>query len=352
MSNKYLLVKNYIKSLPLGRKIRDLYQKRGFNRGNAAKAFRRYYGEDSGLDKEKIIIDMLGEAKRYGFGFDEYHMYHFEKMPLEERRTYVSDKERINYCERMNSYRNMILFDDKGLTYSFFRRYYHRDLVEVFSKREYELFAAFLKKHPKFIVKPFDGACGVGVRILDASGSAPETIFRALRKRYGKGFVVEELIIQHPEMARLHPQSVNTLRIPTIHYGEDVEIIHPFIRIGRGESVVDNGWSGGICCGIDPETGTVFSASDENGEDYTVHPDTGVNLIGYQVPRWEEATALAKELAGVLPDNHYTGWDLALTKDGWVMQEANDRGGFLGFQITSKKGFRPEIEEIVHRLGV
>ena len=32
MSNKYLLVKNYIKSLPLGRKIRDLYQKRGFNR--------------------------------------------------------------------------------------------------------------------------------------------------------------------------------------------------------------------------------------------------------------------------------------------------------------------------------
>ena len=91
--------------------------------------------------------------------------YHFEKMPLEERRTYVSDKERINYCERMNSYRNMILFDDKGLTYSFFRRYYHRDLVEVFSKREYELFAAFLKKHPKFIVKPFDGACGVGVRI-------------------------------------------------------------------------------------------------------------------------------------------------------------------------------------------
>lgn len=58
------------------------------------------------------------------------------------------------------------------------------------------------------------------------------------------------------------------------------------------------------------------------------------------------------ELADVLPDNHYTGWDLALTDNGWVLQEANDRGTFILFQITEKKGFKQEIEEIVHELEV
>lgn len=164
--------------------------------------------------------------------------------------------------------------------------------------------------------------------------------------------MVEELIIQHPEIGRLHPQSVNTLRVPTICYKDRVEVIHPILRVGRGNAIVDNGGSGGICCGIDPDTGITFSAADESGNSFIRHPDTGLELIGYQVPRWEEAKKLVRELAYILPDNHYTGWDLALTIDGWVLQEANDRGTFILFQITTGVGFKPEIEKIVNELGV
>ena len=85
---------------------------------------------------------------------------------------------------------------------------------------------------------------------------------------------------------------------------------------------------------------------------YETHPDTGARLIGYSVPDWQEAKDLAMELARVLPDNKYTGWDLAHTKDGWVMQEGNDRGDFDIFQLTSNSGFRSEIEKIVTELGV
>ena len=82
------------------------------------------------------------------------------------------------------------------------------------------------------------------------------------------------------------------------------------------------------------------------------HPDTGVVLLGYRVPFWEEAKAFVCELAQVIPDNHYTGWDIALTDKGWVLQEGNDRGGFMLIQITTGKGFRPEIDRIIKKLGV
>ena len=351
MGRAYLIIKNAVKANPIGKKLRDLWQKRCFTKKNAEKAFDRYY-VGTKLDRDKTVEDMLFEAKKYGLGFNEYHMYHFETMPIEKRRTFVSDLERISYCERMNNMRNMIYFDDKGKTYELFKKYYHRDLIEIFSAQGIKEYSKFISKHPRFIVKPFDGACGIGIKIIDSKGKDEKILFQKLLGKYPKGFVIEELIIQHPDMRKLHPQSVNTLRVPTIKYTDRVEIIHPILRVGRGNAVVDNGGAGGICCGINPTTGVTFSAADENGERYNIHPDTGIELVGFQVPFWQEASALVSELAQVLPDNHYTGWDLALTKDGWILQEANDRGTFILFQITTGEGFRSEIEKIVKELGV
>ena len=352
MARSGLLIKNTIKSFYLGKKLRDMYQRRGFTKKAAEKAFDIYYGENSKLDKNKIVNDMLQEARKYSFGFDEYHMYHFENMLFEDRRTYVSDRERITYCERMNNMKNMIIFDDKGLTYQTYKQFYNRDLLEIFNEKDFDRFSHFIKKHVNFIVKPFDGACGVGIKIINSKGKDEKSIFNGLLKEYSRGLVVEELIKQKQEMSMLHPQSVNTLRVPTIKYPDHVDIIHPILRIGRGNAVVDNGGSGGICCGIDVSTGKTFSAVDEYGNSYTSHPDTGIELIGYQIPLWNEAKNLVKELAEILPDNHYTGWDLALTDNGWILQEANDRGTFILFQITSDRGFRAEVEKIIDKLGV
>ncbi len=41
---------------------------------------------------------------------------------------------------------------------------------------------------------------------------------------------------------------------------------------------------------------------------------------------------------------------LALTTEGCLLQEANDRVTFILFQITSGEGFRGEIERIVKEL--
>jgi hypothetical protein len=122
-----------------------------------------------------------------------------------------------------------------------------------------------------------------------------------------------------------------------------IEVLHPFLKIGRGDSVVDNGGAGGILCAIDPQTGVVTHTGDENGNVFEVHPETGEQIIGFTIPRWNEVSDLVKELAQITPSNRYTGWDIALSNDGWVLVEANARGQFIGWQLTTQVGFKEEI---------
>lgn len=190
------------------------------------------------------------------------------------------------------------------------------------------------------------------MKIIDSAGKSPIELIEKLDDEYRKGCVVEELIIQSQELAKFHPNSVNTVRITTILYKNRTDIIYPFFRTGRGDSIVDNGGAGGIINAIEPSTGIIYASADEMGIHYTEHPETHYQLIGYQMPYWNEAVELAKELAQVMPDNHYCGWDLALTDQGWVLQEANDRGEFIGFQLPTRKGFRKELMSILQELGV
>lgn len=322
------------------------------SRADAEATVKKYLGDTISDERlNEIVDDMLVEAKEHDFAFYEYMMYHFYNMPKNERREYVSTLERISYCERMNNGKNVIVFDDKGATYKKFKSYYKRDLIEI-PGSGMDSFLQFVVKHPRFIVKPFDGACGYGVKIIDASKRIPNEVYKELMSEYVSGCVAEELIIQTDELAKFHPESVNTVRITTILYPDRIDIIYPFFRIGRGNSVVDNGGSGGLINSIDPKTGVITSSADEMGFFYNEHPETHYQIVGYHIPRWEEAKELARELARVMPDNHYCGWDFALTNGGWVLQEANDRGEFVGFQLPTQKGFRKELMNILKELGV
>lgn len=162
-------------------------------------------------------------------------------------------------------------------------------------------------------------------------------------------YICEELIIQNEIMAALHPSSINTVRIPTVICKDGVYIFHPVLRIGINDSIVDNGGSGGILANIDTDTGVVYTAGfDESGNRYLVHPNSGIAIVGFQIPKWSEAKQLATELA-YTTDNRYIGWDLALTDNGWVMVEGNDCGEFI-MQIADKVGRKKELDRLVDNI--
>lgn len=308
-----------------------------------------FCGPLTDAQRERYTVDMIYSLHRFGCMYDEYFLMGFEYLNAEGRDRFLTDKNRWAYYERMNGSDKDRLFKEKALTYSLFRKYYARELLYLSGEDDCAAFRDFRGRHPAFIVKPPDGTCGKGVYIYrDTETCAPEDR-DLLRQLLANGpVVIEELIRQHPEMERLHPSSLNTVRIPTVKRPNgEVVVFHPFLRAGTGTSIVDNAGSGGIIIPVDAATGiTSQSGMTEHGVYYLQHPDTGLTIPGFQIPEWEQALRFVTELAGVVDGIGHVGWDCALTENGWVMVEGNLHGQFVE-QYVTKIGVKAELDALL-----
>ncbi len=301
----------------------------------------------------KKLVDAFVEDNWYP---DEYFFFNYERLSQKGINEFVANREAAKLWDYMNTHEIYRLTCDKGQTYQHFKPYFHRDVVAVMKSEEESIrnFWDFIEKHPRFIVKPTFGNYGNGVQVIDiVENSDKNALLTKLLETYKDGFTAEELIVQCKELAEYHPSSVNTVRLTTARRSNgDIYIIHrPFIRLGQGGRCVDNGGNGGIIAAIDFNTGIIKGAIDERMNRYVVHPDSGKTILGYQIPRWNEAKEFVVELANVLPELRYCGWDIALTENGWVMVEANGKGLFIGFQMPTQEGFREEFEKIKKDCG-
>lgn len=289
--------------------------------------------------------------ENYGWMPDEYYLYHYDKLTDRDRKSFISEQEHVDVADFLNTTNARRILGDKWETYLEYNLFFCRKAICITNSgggNWGSLFKLF-DECDKLIIKPLDGSFGKGIQVIKNTVDKKKIQSRLLTE-YPKGFIAEEIIKQDKRMAILHTESVNTLRIHTICFDGKVTIFHPYIRIGRGNSVVDNAGSGGIFTSCNSENGEVLSVVDEYGRTYSKHPDTGFPLIGYKVPCWNEAFEFAKKLALHNSEIHYAGWDLALTEKGWVLIEGNPRAQFI-FQISEQKGFRCELQEILHKYG-
>ncbi len=354
MGRTSIKVKSILKCTKVGTYLRKhRWNKNLLDQNKIINCIENYMDSISDEEKKKLLKDILEMAHKYRFSAEEYFCYHFKDKTEEERKAFLSDLNRIDFCETLNRAKNLAIFDDKCKSAEVFGKYYGRDICGVKSIKDIKRLEAFVKKHKKFMFKPLTGTCGRGIQILEEDGK--DIDLKSLIHEYcsgmNDGFIVEELIIQVPEMAQFHPSSLNTIRVATVMFDDGVEVIAAFFRTGRGGNIVDNAGAGGVFGTIDIGTGVVDAVGDEYGNSYEVHPDTGIRMLGFQIPHWEEAVEMAKELASVVKGNRYGGWDLALTEKGWVMIEGNARGQFV-WQMPRQKGFMAEANAILRRLGL
>ena len=313
------------------------------------KTVRTFAGDVTPTQLRDYTYDMVYSLHRFGCSFNEYFYYNYENLNVQGRESFVTEKIRWGYYAKMNIEENKELFNNKRKAYEKFRPYYRREVIDVLDDGDKETFCTFLQKHKRVIVKPLYGSSGRGVFALSID-EFPDMDAHYAHIQPLLPVAVEEVLRQDPEMAKLHPESVNTVRVPTIKLKDKVVIFHPFMKIGCGSSVVDNGAQGGLLLAVDAETGIIsMEASDVIGNRFLAHPDTGVILPGFQIPRWEEAKALATELALLVEGNHYMGWDLALSEEGWSVIEGNPRG-MLVAQLVTQKGVRQELEDYIAQM--
>ena len=325
-----------------------------------------YYPECEHKSKSHIVRDQLFFLWKYGFVEEYYYTYGFDRTNMTRNRMeeyitpYRAFLNRIDYLNFHNPYYDefngkmtcRVINQDKFYFYLFLSRLgiptprvfcfiknktvlYSDDSFKVdrsWSTKE-QLKAIFANDIDAF-AKPSDGMMGKGVFRLQIKDSKPyidgvecgmddliDTVLSA-------DYIFQETIIQDERMSKLCSSSVNTIRLQTVMDKEGNVI--PFgamIRIGREGCSVDNWAKGGVIVGIneDGKLKNVGFLKPKYGTTTKEHPDNHLIFSGYEIPYYQEAINKAVELHKIMYRSHSIGWDIAITKDGPVFIEGNDR---------------------------
>ena len=305
----------------------------------------------TGRNRIFLFFDMVACGFRYGAGYKDYELFAFYDLTRQQRATYITrtiNNAIIRACNNREYYH---IFDNKVEFNQVFAKYLKRDWLDMRSASLEDL-KTFLSGKAAIIAKPVDATCGEGVQKFTEKDFADLEAFYAKLKADVSAQLLEDYVVQHPELSALYPYSVNTLRIMTLLKDGTAHIIYSSIRIGNGGKVVDNINNGGMATQVNLETGELmYAAYDKDGNLYETHPMTGHPIKGFVVPYWKEAVALCQEAAQVVPQIRYCGWDVAITPEGPVFIEGNHMPGHDIFQLPpqtpDKIGMLPKYKAIL-----
>ena len=297
----------------------------------------------TGRSRLWILRDMQRCAVNYGAGYMDYDLFEMYNLTPEQRDTYITRGRNNALIKKYNDMSYAHCARNKGEFNARFQEYINREWV-LLSDREKA--RAFMARHDVFMAKPLNGMCGRGIeKIRMADFSGPEEVFQHLAE--GE-YELEELIIQHPAVAAIYPDAINTVRTVVIHKDGVSHIICTYFRIGNHGRVVDNFNSGGMVAPVDEKTGIVKDRAIDKGKNlYAVHPQTGTPIQGFQFPEWDKAMDMVRRAAAELPQLGYMGWDIAFTNKGPMLVEGNEFPGHDIYQLPEhtpdKIGIMPKF---------
>lgn len=271
------------------------------------------------FQKSIILFDMGISMVIYGSGINDYFQYQFYKRKHIDRKSFIVHRKRMRIVNHFNNSNGKALFDSKPDFNTKYTDFIGRDWLDI-SNSTFEEFKAFVKKHPRFIEKPVDGSHGKGIRIIDLNQENIKVndVYNELKSDTP---IIEEIIVQHEELAEFNPTSVNTLRVVTLKCKDgNVRVMTANLRVGNGEKYADNFHHNGIASLLNVNTGIVVTPGiDMNFKGYYVHPVSGKQIIGYNIPHWNKVVETCKNAALVTPSVGYVGWDVAVGENGKIM---------------------------------
>ena len=309
--------------------------------------------EKSGQNRLYTLLDIVNCAVRYGAGYYDYLIFAFWAMNHKQRDTYLT---------RVRNKRLNTLLHDEAFTYIFdkknefdkrFAPYIGRDFRAV-GELDFDGFAAFMADKDVVFAKPTTGESGKGIeRLTKDRFEDLEQMYAYITDPIHRFGVIEEQLVQHPDLTAVYPLAINSYRIVTLLTDDgQVHCVYAVAKFGNAGKFVDNMENDGLCCPIDQETGKIAGCAHTSALiNYDVHPYTGVKLMGYQLPYVKEAVEMAKKAALVVPQIRYIGWDVCITPSGPAIIEGNTYPGYDFWQLPEhtpdKIGLYPYFRKMV-----
>lgn len=279
--------------------------------------------------------------------YSEYmYSYEFWRLTEEQRNEFISTSEMHCIYRKLGEKAVREVFHDKVAFLKAFHTFIHRDWA-LASELSFEQFKSMVQQHD-CIAKPVDGTRGEGIFKIRATSVKD---WQGLYEQCVKdNILLEECIQACDEIAAFHPSSLNTIRVVTISNQDKCIVFGALLRMGAHGSVIDNTHAGGVYAPINVETGTIdIEAIDSQNHHYANHPDTGKPIKGFEIPMWNQIVETCKKASKIIPDIHFAGWDLCITKDGQIeIIEGNHAPDFDGgMQAPLKIGVKKKMQQTV-----
>lgn len=312
------------------------------------KKFLTYTSKETKKSKTSLMLESIIDVFRYNVSILEYFQFRFYDKNNLEKRTWAGTGFMYEYQLIMNPNNVRDILDDKRKFFKYYEKFVLHIVASLEDLMSNEEIVTKLLNNPsgKVVFKSSDGKCGLGVKIDSTSVFNEKSLINYMIEN--KYDLVEEFIIQHPLLNNLSPSGVNTIRIFTqLDQDNEVVILGCRQRISVN-SAIDNMAAGNIAANIDDVTGKITGVgvySDITKDDQVYHPVTGLSIVDFQVPFWNETITLVIEAAKLHPQNRSIGWDIVMTEKGPGLIEGNHDWCKLLWQLPVKVGLKSEIEK-------
>lgn len=280
-----------------------------------------------------VVIDMLWSAARHRVGFNDYLEFDFAILSRAERATWVTSPLALELSKRYDDPAHVHRFHDKIAFNRDFDRFLGREWLAV-AETDAEGLASFAERHPVFIAKVPVSKSGMGVRRYRADEIDDWQAFRTRLLEAGET-LLEEVIVQHDDLAAVCPGTVNTTRVTTFVKDDGtVAIINMAQKFGRGE-VSDQATFGGFYTVLDEDGAALGMGYDTSGHLFETHPESGYRIADFALPHMDRVRTMITEVALVVPEVRYVGWDVVVGPDGPVLVEGNWGAGVFENKPTA-----------------
>lgn len=311
--------------------------------------FTTYAKTKTGRSTVFLWLDMISSAIKYNVSFLDYFHFRFYELTSADRSTYAGTGFMYEYQRLVNPNPHREVLENKIIFLERFRQFVRRRTASVATlKHSPDLTLSFLAHSSgKLVLKGSRGQVGAEVKVVRTSDFVSDTLVNFMTK-HGLD-LVEEFVVQHPELMRLSPSGLNTVRIFTHLANNEIIFLGARLRVTIN-SEVDNMAAGNVAVPLDMQTGEVVGPgvfSDITRPDIDVHPITGQSLIGFKVPFWNETLSMIEEAVRVEPGNKSVGWDIAITPAGPELIEGNHNWCKLLWQMPVHKGLKSKITELL-----
>lgn len=195
-----------------------------------------------------------------------------------------------------------------------------------------------------FYKPTIDTSSGVGCKVLNIVNgidSISKKKISELITTFDENFVIQERIICHESIRKIYSGSVNTFRIMTYRWNDEIIVIPAIMRIGQNGSFLDNAHAGGMFIAIDNDGTLHKTAYTEFKTEFTSHPDTNVIFENYKIELFPKVIEATKKMHQLISDIGIISWDMTIDQYGDpVLIESNIKGGGI-WMIEMAHGIGP-----------